>query len=739
MLFSIPSTSKEARMPPRRALLLVLLALLAAPALAAEPAVVAHPLALDEIASEEQLAAVSSPGGGLVSNGRAIKFFIDRREPERARVLFVNANFQEDGRVPDAARYHYFFARRVLNVPEGNRDFNNITYFTPGDKRYVAGTLQVYTLREGEPPVYGLQFYPQDVIQEEQVLDAVVRVKEKIRIAGARFAFVPTGSQQTVTGVTPRLAEAGIEVLPIDQILGRVTYIPLNPGEAWGVLRIFPRDLDDLAATDIPVFDELPLDLSVVAGVITRVVQDASSHVNLKSKERGTPNMVLRDAGTDNPRLAPWADKPVHLVVRGEGFTIEASTAEEVAAKLAERRNKPWITLPSDPETRLLGYAEMCPDDPAGCFALATRYGSKAATLGFLTHPSVLGRKQDAESPSGRVGYDLVPGGFGIPQQVYRNLVAYKPNGELRRLLAELIAAEKAGTLSGAERARRVQEVQAAFLAAEFPKDDLERIHDRLEELLPDADKIKVRSSANAEDIPGFDGAGLHDSFSAKPGKKDKGRDVCRFEEEGEDDGEVKRKIKPRNVSCALKGVYASLWNKRAIEERDLARIDPESVAMGISIVPAYDLESDVIANSVVVTRVLGTSDIYGYTLSIQDGNNLVTNPNPGTWSEVTIAAFLTADEPTSLTVTRFAKPKANGPARTEPVLDRQKTLSMVEVVRTVEEAWCRAKPGYYTEDPANCRFVAADVTKPKALDLEFKVLEDGHLVCKQSRELSGR
>ena len=44
---------------------------------------------------------------------------------------------------------------------------------------------------------------------------------------------------------------------------------------------------------------------------------------------------------------------------------------------------------------------------------------------------------------------------------------------------------------------------------------------------MPDVEKIKVRSSANAEDIPGFDGAGLHDSFSANPEKKDKGRDVC--------------------------------------------------------------------------------------------------------------------------------------------------------------------------------------------------------------------
>ena len=34
-------------------------------------------------------------------------------------------------------------------------------------------------------------------------------------------------------------------------------------------------------------------------------------------------------------------------------------------------------------------------------------------------------------------------------------------------------------------------------------------------------EKIKVRSSANAEDIPNFDGAGLHDSYAATVAKKD--------------------------------------------------------------------------------------------------------------------------------------------------------------------------------------------------------------------------
>jgi len=153
--------------------------------------------------------------------------------------------------------------------------------------------VHTYFLDVSSDPLYGLQFYPQDVIKEAAIVEALVVVKDQIRIEGAGFAFVPTGTQQTTTTVTAALATAGLEVLPLDQILGTIEYIPLNLGEAWGFLRIFPAHNDDLRPTDIPVFDELPLDLSVVAGVLTRAVQDTNSHVNLKSKERHTPNAVL--------------------------------------------------------------------------------------------------------------------------------------------------------------------------------------------------------------------------------------------------------------------------------------------------------------------------------------------------------------------------------------------------------------------------------------------------------------
>jgi hypothetical protein len=140
-------------------------------------------------------------------------------------------------------------------------------------------------------------------------------------------------------------------------------------------------------------------------------------------------------------------------------------------------------------------------------------------------------------------------------------------------------------------------------------------------------------------------------------------------------------------MACAVKGVYASLWNKRAIEERSFARIDHATAAMGIAVVPAYDLDDDVTANAVVITPVINASGVYGYALSIQEGNNLVTNPEPGTYSEVTIAAIGLGDEPTCLTVTRHAKPTRNGPERTEPILPKEMALELVELSAAVERA----------------------------------------------------
>jgi len=695
----------------------------------------ALPLVHREIGTAEEFTALSVTAGDLVANGRVAKFLVDLRDPARGEVYFVNGNFTENGEVPESAKYHYFFARAALDIPERLEEFNRVTYFSP-TKRYAAGVIHTYFLDGATDPVYALQFYPQDVVNERGVLDVITQVRRHITIPGASFAFVPTGTQQTTATIGDELTAAGIQALTIDRVLGSVRYVPLNAGEAWGYLRIFPPGNTGLTPADIPVFAELPLDLSVVAGVITKAVQDSNSHVNLKSKERGTPNMVLRDAGPDNERLAPWRDKPVHFVVRPDDFQLEASTDEEVATRLAERNNKPWIPLVWEPETVLRSYDEIGAGSPADALRFAKRYGSKAANIGFLAHRKVLGRVEDTGSASARFGYDLVPDGFGIPLSFYRNLVEHPANASLKVELDAFIEAEKAGTLSGAERARRVYDVQTCFLNATIPPEDLAAVKAKLAEVLPDVKKVKIRSSANAEDVPNFDGAGLHDSFAATVTKQDNPDGSCAFEVDDDPGSEVKRKVSPKSVACAIKGVYASLWNQRAVEERTFARIDHATVAMGLSVVPAYDTESDVTANAVIVTRVLNTQGVYGYTLSVQDGNNLVTNPDPGTQTEVTVAALGLGDEPTSLTITRFAQPVAGGPVRTEPVLAREDMLALVDIAATVERAYCAAKPSYYEGD---CRFVVVDNEKPTSVDMELKILANGQFLCKQVREFGGR
>lgn len=97
------------------------------------------------IDSAAEFEAISIPGSDLISNGRVAKFLLDRRDASQPVVRFINGNFSEGGSVPEAARFHYMFARAVLRIGESLEEFNSVTYFT-NDKRYVAGVVHSYFL-----------------------------------------------------------------------------------------------------------------------------------------------------------------------------------------------------------------------------------------------------------------------------------------------------------------------------------------------------------------------------------------------------------------------------------------------------------------------------------------------------------------------------------------------------------------------------------------------------------------
>ncbi len=692
-------------------------------------------LGLTSVRSASAFEALSLEGGGFGQAGRTMKFFIDARNPAAKQPWFVNMNYKVDGKTPEYAKYHYFFAQKQLGITESGEEFNDVTYFTD-NKRYYAGTVQTYQIGDGAP-LFAIQLYPNDVIHEQGIVELLKVIKSALTIPGARFAFVAGGPQQTFATIGNELRELGFEALTIEQVLGGVKYMPLNPGEAWGYLRIFPTDLGNVRPTDIVVFDELPLDLSVVAGTITRVFQDTTSHVNLKSKERGTPNMVLRDASKTNATLAALADKPVHMVVGKGGYVLEPTTATIVEEKFRARTNKPWNALPIVAEPNLVWFDQMCPTLSVACTQNGNRFGGKAAMLGFLANRSVLGRKAQPGSQSAKAGYDLVPQGFAIPVQYYRDFLGLPANAGVKAKVDALVASEKSGTLSPNDRRSLATEVQQLFYTAQVPAAQLANITaqvERLKALDPAIEKLKVRSSANAEDIPNFDGAGLHDSFGVKLSSVDAADSACRIE--ATQDGPVtKLEIKPKTIQCAIKGVYASLWNPRAIEERSFARLDHATASMGLAVVPAYDTEAAVVANGVLITRAINT-DLPAQTLSLQKDNNLVTNPNPGTISQMTYATFSDLERPTEFTIARFATPTAGAAHLTASVLTAPQMTQISDLAKAVEVAYCKAKPGYYDGD---CATVWIDSAKPRSLDMEFKFLENGHFVLKQSREFHGQ
>jgi phosphoenolpyruvate synthase/pyruvate phosphate dikinase len=91
--------------------------------------------------------------------------------------------------------------------------------------------------------------------------------------------------------------------------------------------------------------------------------------------------------------------------------------------------------------------------------------------------------------------------------------------------------------------------------------DDLQEMHDDF----PEGTAVRVRSSTNNEDLPGFSGAGLYTSKTQYP-----------------DEG---------HISKSIKQVYASMWNFRAYEERDFYRVDHFMAAMGVLCHPSFQNE----------------------------------------------------------------------------------------------------------------------------------------------------
>ena len=208
---------------------------------------------------------------------------------------------------------------------------------------------------------------------------------------------------------------------------------------------------------------------------------------------------------------------------------------------------------------------------------------------------------------------------------------------------------------------------------------------DDIHKSFPENTPLRCRSSTNNEDLPGFSGAGLYDSFTHNP-----------------DEG---------NLSETIKQVYASLWNYRAFEARDFYRIDHFTTAMGVLIHPNFKNE---LANGVAVTDDVVYQTIGNYYLNTQVGEDLVTNPEAQSIPEEILLDW--RDSSLYRVVSNSNRTPDN---------DRILTDKFLRDLRI-----------YLTRIHNKFSLLYSDVTQADdfAMEIEFKITKDGKLSIKQAR-----
>ncbi|MEN9307158.1 MAG: hypothetical protein RL173_1090 [Fibrobacterota bacterium] len=529
---------------------------------------------------------------------------------------------------------HWDFA--VARLGLGPKDYYSFwyhQYYESPKRRYVLGTLNRY---EGSN-LCTMQLFPGDDLAPERLARVFHVLRDSVWF-GRDLKFLPPNEASVSRG-----AIAGIPMATADEVYKDQTFQGLNTGTAYGTLVRVSSDLVGtalLSPHDIVLTDGIPNDLPVVAGVVTVDFQTPLSHVNVLSRNRGTPNMALRTAWTDSV-MGSLVGRLVRLQVDLDGYSIrEADPAEARAFWAANGPGEP-PDLPLDTTKGLVSLSDL------GRGALP-RVGAKAANFGELAR---LAKQTKGD-------WKVPEGGFAIPFASY--LDHMRRNG-LDRLVDSFLA-DSALSSNATLRKGALEALQSKIVAAPVDPSLLAAVAAAIR-ANGTYTRMRFRSSTNAEDLAAFNGAGLYSSFT------------------GDLDDPKK------SIIDAIRKTWASLWEFRAYEERDYYRIDQNRVAMGILVHRSFPDEG---ANGVAITTNLYDPDYFGYVINAQVGEVSVVDPPAGVVTEQQIFyPFDSTDfnEPSIETITRSSLTAGL------PVLSQRETAKLGYALKEVERWFSTLEP----------------------------------------------
>ncbi|WP_331760287.1 PEP/pyruvate-binding domain-containing protein (plasmid) [Streptomyces sp. NBC_01471] len=482
-----------------------------------------------------------------------------------------------------------YIATRILGIGLDTLDarldaFNTSVYMDP-DRRFLLGVLSLHSDEDTdgrERPFLVLETTEADTMHgallEEFYTFARHRVDGRLPLLVKPANHGQEHELSTVSDIrVPRILS--------HELFGNRTRTPLNPGEATGRLRYF-RTNEEYAAhagklgwSDIVAMPCLPDDVPRVAGFLNTAPITPLSHTNVLAAGWGIPNAIVRDL----ERIVEAGG------LDGSWIRYRVQDDEITLVPLAEA---PALDVPTWHQQRIRLETPLLEDVPALFLhrlrrADRDRYGTKAANLGELHHvldsrtadlTAFHGQprppRQDLYGhlaarlgvPEGDTGalrraaaafaadHLAAPDGVALPFALQHRFLTSSP--ALQQVIGKLKLALELDALDVLD--SLCLHLQHLIRHAPMPEEVTRQITQALPDDLSGGNRLVVRSSSNAEDLPGFSAAGIYDSLTTVRGA-----------------GEL---------LDAVRQVWASLLSPRGVRLRHQAGISLDDTYMGVII-----------------------------------------------------------------------------------------------------------------------------------------------------------